>query len=257
MLLKDFRAYHPLACLFTLTLVLLLSACDEQQSDTVAESDPKAVEIANEVIEAVGGRENWEKTRYVTWRFLDKRLHVWDKYTGRIRVESIGSTILMNVNTMEGRAWKNGEELHGDDLQRALDYGYEAWVNDTYWIFLPFKLRDPGVILKYVGKEELEETGTADILSLTFDDVGRTPENKYHVYIDRDSKLLVRWDYYENENDPHPRFNSPWKDYREYGNILLSGDRGMKQHTDIGVYTNVPESVFESPEPFEWDNLET
>jgi len=159
MILKNFRAYYPLAWLFTFILALLLTACDQRSDTTTTESDPKAIEIANQVIDAVGGRENWESTRYVTWRFLDKRLHVWDKWTGRIRVESVGSTILMNINTMQGRAWKNGEELHGDDLQRALDYGYEAWTNDTYWIFLPFKLRDLGVILKYVGEEDLLSVG--------------------------------------------------------------------------------------------------
>ena len=31
--------------------------------------------------------------------------------------------------------------------------GYERWVNDTYWLAMPFKLRDPGANLKFARVE--------------------------------------------------------------------------------------------------------
>jgi hypothetical protein len=53
----------------------------------LAGSDAKAIEIADAVMEKMGGWDNWDKTRCVTWRFFGRRLHVWDKWTGKLRHE--------------------------------------------------------------------------------------------------------------------------------------------------------------------------
>ena len=50
-------------------------------------SDQKAITIEDSVMETMGGRQAWDNTRYLTWRFFGRRRHVWDKYTGDIRVE--------------------------------------------------------------------------------------------------------------------------------------------------------------------------
>ena len=99
---------------------------------------------------------------------------------------------------------------------------------DSYWVFMPFKLKDSGVTLKYSGKSETADGKPADVLELTFKDVGRTPENKYHVYVDEDSRLVTQWDYYENASDPEPRFQMPWQNWQKQGGIMLSADRGER-----------------------------
>ena len=45
----------------------------------------------------MGGRKNWDDTRYITWRFIGFRLHVWDKWTGDLRFEQGEMTVLMNI----------------------------------------------------------------------------------------------------------------------------------------------------------------
>jgi hypothetical protein len=49
------------------------------------------------------------------------------------------------------------------------------------------KLQDPGVNLTYVKTEQLPNGTTADILQLTFNAVGVTPENKYWLYVDKEA----------------------------------------------------------------------
>lgn len=247
--LKFFDINH-LIVFFIPALLFTVVNCNEPPKEPAtfdsAASDPKAIAIAEEVIEASGGLENWHKTRYVAWRWLDKRLNVWDKWTGDIRVASKISIVIMNLNTRKGIAWKTGTEItDADELQRALDYGYETWMNDSYWVFMPFKLKDPGVILKYIGEGEIEGS-PVDILSVTFKNVGKTPENKYDIYVDKESKLLVWWDYYMDATDETPRFKMPWKNYQRYGDIWLSDDRGLRKHTDLAVFEELPASVFES-----------
>ena len=67
-----------------------------------AASDPKAIAVADQAMTALGGRKNWDATRYITWRFFGFRLHVWDKWTGDIRFEQGELTVLMNIHSKEG-----------------------------------------------------------------------------------------------------------------------------------------------------------
>ncbi|RMF56260.1 MAG: hypothetical protein D6748_13930, partial [Calditrichaeota bacterium] len=143
------------------------------------DSDPRAIEIADRVMQALGGRDAWDNTRYLQWRFFGRRLHIWDKWTGRLRLESGDLLILMNINTRTGKVWKEGEAItHPDSLQKYLDFGYKAWINDSYWLLMPYKLKDTGVTLRYAGEAKTEDGRIADILHLTFKDVGVTPQNK-------------------------------------------------------------------------------
>ena len=114
---------------------------------------------------------------------------------------------------------------------------------------MPYKLKDTGVTLKYLGDRNTEAGRPADALELTFENVGRTPENKYHVYVDKESRLVTQWDYYPKASDPEPRFRIPWNDWTKHGDILLSADRGERKHENLTCLENVPDSVFESPEP--------
>ncbi|MEJ2086172.1 MAG: hypothetical protein P8Y44_10915, partial [Acidobacteriota bacterium] len=39
-------------------------------------SDDEAIVIADQVMEALGGRKAWDDTRYLTWNFFGRRRHV-------------------------------------------------------------------------------------------------------------------------------------------------------------------------------------
>ena len=129
--------------------VTLLSACGEKEVTKSEEniekeenpahvdfdfshSDEKAIEIADKVMKSIGGRENWDNTKYLRWNFFGKRLHYWNKETGDIRIEipSSDAIILMNINTLEGKV-KLGdvEPTKADSLDKYLDLGKEMWIN--------------------------------------------------------------------------------------------------------------------------------
>ena len=225
-------------------------------------SDEEAIVIADRVMVELGGRQAWNETRYLTWSFFGRRRHVWDKQTGDIRIEGVDREterpylILMNLNTKRGRAWKDGDPVTDpDELMAMLEYGESVWINDSYWMFMPYKLKDSGVTLNYLGTGEMLDGRPAEILQLTFEAVGRTPENKYHVYVAQDTGLVEQWDYYEHVDDEGPQFSSPWHNWQRYGQILLSDNRGERGHTDIAVLDELPPEVLSSPEPVDWQAL--
>ena len=228
----------------------------------LAASDPEAINLADEVMERMGGRAAWDETRYVTWRFFGRRRHVWDKYTGDIRVEGTDRetekpyVILMNLHTMQGRAWSDGQEITDPAaLAEKLEFGEAVWINDGYWIFMPYKLKDTGVTLKYLGERTMLDGRAAKTLQLTFENVGRTPENKYFVYIAEDSGLVEQWDFFDSADQSEPRFQNPWHNWQLYGEILLSDNRGDSGHTDVAVLSELPSAVLHSPEPVDWKSL--
>ncbi|NQZ75598.1 MAG: hypothetical protein HRT61_05720 [Ekhidna sp.] len=190
---------------------------------------------------AMGGRQAWDNTRFIKWSFFGRRNHTWDKWTGDVRIESPADslTILMNINSKEGKVAIGGNELT-EGLNDYLQAGYEMWVNDSYWLVMPYKLKDSGVTLKYL-REDTTQTGSAsDVVSLSFEDVGVTPQNVYEVWIDTDSKLVTQWAFYPDSSALEPRFITPWEDYQKYGDIMLSGGRGSNSLSSIEVLNELP-----------------
>lgn len=216
-------------------------------------SDPAAVEIAQATVEAMGGWDAWDRTRFVSFKFFGNRLHVWDRRTNDWRMEAtdregVSSIVLMNVDTREGRVWRDGEELAGEELAAALEGAHQAWVNDTYWMFMPFKLLDPGVTLKHGGETTLDDGRAADILVMTFaDNAGYTPQNRYDVMVARDTQLVEAWSFYADRGDEEPRFTMPWSGWERFGEILIATDHGRGLDWDIAVHESLPRSIFEDP----------
>ena len=214
----------------------------------ISASDQKAINIADAVMTAMGGRKNWDESRFISWDFFGSRKLWWDKHTGNVRVESQKEdyTVLVNIYDLSGKVKKNGVEIsHPDSLAKYLEKGKNAWINDSYWLVMPFKLKDTGVTLKYLRQDTTQTGELADVLQLTFEKVGETPQNKYEVFVDKESRLVTQWTFYANADDPEPRFTTAWKDYKRYGKILLSGDRGNGYLLkDIKVEDSMPERLF-------------
>ncbi len=233
-------------------------------SSFAEERDAKAVKLAHNVLETMGGEEAWQGTRFLRFNFFGFRLHHWDRYTGRHRLEGKSRegdsyVVLHNINTRQGSVVVNGETVEGEDKAQWLERAYGAWINDTYWLIMPYKLLDPGVNLAYDGEEAIDGA-TFDKLKLTFNQVGLTPGDTYWAYINRETGLMERWAYSLEgwEDDREPTIWQ-WLDWQRHGNIMLSSKRvnisddSERPLGDIGVFDRLPDSIFESAEPVKAD----
>lgn len=231
--------------------LLALPAIDRSgvTASAAADSDPRAVALAESVLDAMGGRESWEHTRFLRWRFFGKRLHHWDRWTGDVRIEFDSRLVLMNVHTKQGRAWEDGAEItDADGLAQAMQDGYALWVNDSYWLIMPYKLLDPGCRLRHGGKSELPDGRPAERITLSFDEeTGLTPENRYDLWIASDTGLVEQWAFYATSGDAEPAFTLPWAGWKRFGGILLATNHGRDADWEIAAPDSLPRSVFESP----------
>ena len=211
-------------------------------------SDPAAIEIADQVMEAMGGRSAWDGTRYLAWDFFGARKLLWDKHTGNVRVDfPDGSVCLVNIMDGSGKVHKHGEEvINMDSLAKELEKGKHVWINDSYWLVMPFKLKDSGVTLKHLGMDETLEGVPSHVLELTFKEVGVTPQNRYLIYVDTTTNLVNQWAFYNEAGQDSANFILPWGEYEQYGDILLSEYRGERSLSDVMVFDTLPKEVFTS-----------
>lgn len=213
-----------------------------------AGSDPKAIAIADQVMDAMGGRKAWDKTRYITWSFFGRRTLLWDKKAGlcRIDIPADNSTYIIDVNKETGQIKQKGTVMtQADSVKKYAAIAKSIWINDSYWLVMPYKLKDSGVTLKYKGEMSAESGAACDVLELTFENVGRTPENRYLVFVDKTTHLVAHWQHFRKATDEKPGMTSPWNNYQKHGKILLSGDRGgNRQLTNIEVLATVAKEKF-------------
>ncbi|WP_086929672.1 hypothetical protein [Agarilytica rhodophyticola] len=224
--------------------------------DTLAQEynhDSKAGMIANTSLEAMGGRKNYNDVRYISWLFFGRRFHVWDKHTGDIRIEygeGKNNLLLMNIHNKKGRVWENGKEVKDKALlAEKMKWGYEVWINDSYWVVMPYKLHDPGVNLTYSREDKSSDGRPVDVLTMTFNEVGVTPENKYEVFIDKESHFITEFSYYPKVEDKEPKFLLPWKNWRPYGKIMLSDNRGENGMAPLNTFATLPTEIFNQYSP--------
>ena len=214
-------------------------------------SDPEAIALADQIMQAMGGRAAWDATRYISWNFFGARQLLWDKETGRVRIDVPQDETVYLIDIDEpiaGQVFRAGEPLtQPDSLVKYAQQGKSIWINDAYWLVMPYKLKDSGVTLHYAGTGNNQAGEESEIIELTFENVGDTPQNKYRIYVNPISNMVTQWDYFANASDAEPRFSLPWQNYQPYGKIMLSGDRGERQLTDIAVYTDVPDAAFTNP----------
>lgn len=239
---------------FLFACLLAMTACRHQVDNPPApgfdleNSDPFAVQLADSVMEAMGGRKNWDRTRYLSWNFFGRRNLTWDKAEGRVRIESLpDSTLyLVNLQDLSGRVRIGDREITDpDSLQTLLQKAKSIWINDSYWLVMPFKLKDTGVTLKYLGRDTTLAGAPCHVVELTFKEVGDTPDNKYHVYIDANDKLVKQWAFFRSATQDSASWIRPWDNYQHFGNIMLSADRSDNGGPrNVRTYESLPAEVF-------------
>ena len=80
----------------------------------------------------------------------------------------------MNMANKQGTVYEDGKKLEGQAAAKAIEAAYGAYINDFYWLAMPWKWLDEGVNLKYAGKKP-QGGENCDVVEFTFGKVGLTP----------------------------------------------------------------------------------
>lgn len=266
------RANRGACALILLGGLLGFPSLAQERAFDPAGSEAKAIDLVAAMQQALGGMDAWEKVRYLRFDWVVERggqrvaevRHLWDRHDGRYRVE--GKTregkdflALFNVRTRTGSAWSERKKLEAEELQKALAFAYGRYINDSYWLVQPMKLKDPGVHLGYAGERALNGT-KYELVHVWFDKVGLTPGDHYWVYIHPQTKRIDRWAYFleSDKNKGEPRLEAAtawdWRDWKQVGGVWLAADKVRDDGSAriwfpvLAAPDTVDARVFESPE---------
>ena len=217
-----------------------------------ADSDERAIEIADSVVKYAGGRKAYDDARFFKWNFFGARDLAWDKEEQRVRIDVPAQEIIYLLDysggdKLTGAVSKGGQEMTDpDSLQLYLKTANSMFINDSYWLVQPFKLKDSGVTLKYVGEQTDPQQGRpSEVLQLTFEDVGDTPGNRYLLFVDKDNYRINTWQFFRAAADAEPSMETAYNGYQDYNGLMLSGDRGGRfQLSNIEVLDELDDAVF-------------
>jgi len=240
----------------TAMAIALLAALSAAGCGRSADPATRAVHIADQVMAALGGKPAWDKLHGLRWTFevsvndtlRPGRRHAWDKMSGWQRVDGKSRTgtvytFIGNLNNGEGMAWMDGNAIQGDSLQKLVKRSRSMWINDTYWMLMPYKLRDPGVRLGYDG-DTLIAGATYDRLTLAFENVGDTPGDHYWVYVNRANHRVERWDMVLQGDQP-PAESYTWEGWEQHDGLWFPT---IHRKDGTVIYTRAIETVASFPD---------
>jgi len=202
---------------------------------STGDSDPRSAAVVQRLTDAMGGQRTWDVLPFLRFDFVVVRegkevarfRHWWDKRQGRCRVEGPDDkgrtvTAVFTLKDKKGKSFTDGiVDTDKANIESIVQMGYERWVNDTYWLAMPFKLRDPGANLKFARVEQAKGK-QYDVLQVSFDSgVGLTPGDRYWVHVNRSTRLVDRWDMLLQGQKPPPG-SSTWEQWTQIGPVKLA-----------------------------------
>ncbi len=250
-------------------LALAATALAKAAPRPMGKADPKAAAVAAQLENALGGQSAWEAVPYVRFDFVVMKdgkevarfRHWWDKRRGRDRVEGPDDkgrivAAVVNLADRSGKSFTAGlPDPDTTSIGAHVRNGYDRWVNDSYWLMMPFKLRDPGTNLKYSSSKKGPGGVGWDLLELTFDaGVGLTPKDHYWLYVNRKTHLMDKWDFLLQDNKPPPE-SATWEGWKKLGPVRLStlhrlvGKPIVLQFDNVALPPSIDESIFTDARP--------
>lgn len=171
--MKIFLKWFVLILLFLfLGLWIAIKVFSEKMPEVnpTTAADELAVKMMN-----VLGKEGWDTLIFLQWSFKDRHHYLWNKQENAAIIMWKDKKVIMNLNDQSGRAWIKDKELLGKDKDPLLKTAWKYWCNDSFWMFAPFKLMDPGTVRTMV---DIPNKGSKGLM-VTYQSGGVTPGDSY------------------------------------------------------------------------------
>ena len=219
-----------------IAIIVSLFALTAAAARAADESADKGQQLATDLWKASGG-EDWAKVKEVHFTFvvenegkpLFSAQHVWNVPAGTDEVK---------WKDKQGKDHQVTANLAAPASDGEEKTAYARWVNDSYWLLAPLKIRDRGVKVEAGGPKELNGV-IYETLRLSFDQVGLTPTDHYVFYLDPLTKLPHAWDYVPKSGEG---MQATWEKYQTFGGLNLATEHNFNGKTirlaDIKVVTN-------------------
>ncbi len=199
----------------------------------IHESKPKgqpsteADELAKKMLQAINIAA-WDSTRIVAWTFAGKNHFIWDKVQHLVAVEWGKHLVLLNPNTISGRAFTKGVEQSGKRADKLVRTAWSSFCNDSFWLNAPAKAFDEGTERSIVTLKDGRQG-----LMVAYTSGGVTPGDSY-VWLLDETGLPIAWKMWVKIL-PLGGLESTWSDWVE----LPNGAKIATSHEIGGVKVKI------------------
>lgn len=208
--------------LSVIVISLLASVAAMRGADEAATNMPPA---AVDMWKAMGG-DNWSKVKEIDFNFVVEQdgkalftaQHKWNVAAGTDNVK---------WTDKEGKAHDVTANLTKPATEGDEKTAYARWVNDSYWLLAPLKLKDKGVKVEAGGPKDLNGA-SVETINLSFDNVGLTPTDKYVMYIDPQTKMPKAWDYIPATGNG---MQATWEKFQDFNGLKLATEHNFNGKT--------------------------
>jgi hypothetical protein len=247
--------------LATLIVLLGAAACGSSRTTAAtqpnspvafepAKSDAKAIEIADKIVAAAGGAAAWDKVKEIQWTatIYDSGTpkavlkHAWDRWNGRHFMEIPGKegsdstqamyelysdTAAAIVINEDGRK----QRATADNTKQIVDKARQRFYLDSYPLVMHFKLKDPGVTLKFVEERRADGATEADpmkfdVIKASFDaGVAGSRGDVYYIVVDKQTSIIDHVEIVETGKTDEQRLGYRWSDWVEVGGLKFATTR--------------------------------
>ena len=152
-------------------------------------SEKRPAEIKGENADALAqsmltalNKPAWDTLKYLKWEFMKGHKYLWDKQGNKAIVEWDGYRVLLDLDKIDGMVFKDAVEVPADQKGEIIKKAWSFWCNDSFWMFAPFKVFDPGT-KRTVVKTDNDQKG----LMVSYESGGVTPGDGYLWLLDKNN----------------------------------------------------------------------
>lgn len=151
--------------LLTLIVIGVLTFMFVDESLPNGTQGQEAEQLANEMLTALN-KAGYDTLAMIRFTYPGGHSYEWNKAENMVRVQWEENDVYLDLN-------QSIEEFNSTEYQ-----GYEYFINDSFWLVAPFKVRDSGVVRSVVKVDE----GRG--LLVTYTSGGVTPGDSYLWILD-------------------------------------------------------------------------
>lgn len=164
-----------------LLLVVVVGGCFAMrmasESKPAVNQTTEADQLADDMLAALN-KPAWDTLKFLQWEFRGGHRYVWDKQNNKVVVTWSDNKVHLNLDDQSGKAYVNGEAVTGEKAAKLRSKAWSYWCNDSFWMFAPYKVYDPGTSRSIVMEEGRKG------LMVSYDSGGVTPGDSYLWLLD-------------------------------------------------------------------------
>lgn len=125
-------------------------------------------------------KEAWDTLQYLSFEFMGGHKYIYAKQANKAIISWDDYRVYLDLDQIDGIVYQNDIQLDEKEAKDVIQKAWSFWCNDSFWMFAPYKVFDPGTDRSVVETDEGESA-----LLISYSSGGVTPGDQYMWILDK------------------------------------------------------------------------